>query len=89
MTECVFIHHVISAVFDFTISVFRLFSVTCKLQFEEALSEPDPKEGLRKLIDPRLGEDYPIDSVLKVRIYKQLEAPNQLMTDKERLLLLN
>ncbi|XP_020088829.1 lysM domain receptor-like kinase 3 isoform X1 [Ananas comosus] len=34
--------------------------------FEEALSEPDPKEGLRKLIDPRLGEDYPIDSVLKM-----------------------
>lgn len=38
-----------------------------KLQFEEALSRPDPKEGLHKLIDPRLGEDYPMDSVLKVR----------------------
>jgi hypothetical protein len=37
-----------------------------KLQFEEALSRPDPKEGLEGLIDPRLGEDYPMDSILKV-----------------------
>ncbi|GJN04086.1 hypothetical protein PR202_ga21603 [Eleusine coracana subsp. coracana] len=34
--------------------------------FEEALSKPDPKEGLQKLIDPRLGEDYPMDSILKM-----------------------
>uniref|UniRef100_A0A0D9XA90 non-specific serine/threonine protein kinase n=1 Tax=Leersia perrieri TaxID=77586 RepID=A0A0D9XA90_9ORYZ len=34
--------------------------------FEEALNVPDPKEGLRTLIDPKLGEDYPIDSVLKM-----------------------
>ncbi|CAL9753421.1 unnamed protein product [Musa acuminata subsp. burmannicoides] len=32
--------------------------------FEEALSKPDVKEELRKLIDPRLGQDYPIDSVI-------------------------
>ncbi|CAL9178511.1 unnamed protein product [Musa hybrid cultivar] len=32
--------------------------------FEEALSKPDLKEELRKLIDPRLGQDYPIDSVI-------------------------
>lgn len=38
-----------------------------KLQFEEALNSPDPKEGLRTLIDPKLGEDYPIDSILKVK----------------------
>jgi len=38
-----------------------------KLQFEEALSTPDPKESLQRLIDPALGEDYPIDSILKVR----------------------
>jgi chitin elicitor receptor kinase 1 len=37
------------------------------VQFEEALNTPDPKEGLQRLIDPALGEDYPIDSVLKVR----------------------
>lgn len=36
------------------------------LQFEEALNKSDPCEGLRKLVDPRLGENYPIDSVLKV-----------------------
>ncbi|KAG1330976.1 putative Chitin elicitor receptor kinase 1 [Cocos nucifera] len=34
--------------------------------FEGALNQPDPKEDLRKLIDPRLGESYPIDSVLKM-----------------------
>jgi chitin elicitor receptor kinase 1 len=27
---------------------------------------PDPKEALQELIDPRLADDYPIDSVLKV-----------------------
>jgi len=39
----------------------------CKVQFEEALNTPNPKEGLERLIDPALGEDYPIDSILKVR----------------------
>ncbi|WVZ65510.1 hypothetical protein U9M48_014860 [Paspalum notatum var. saurae] len=34
--------------------------------FEDTLSMPDPKEALQKLIDPRLGGDYPIDSVLKI-----------------------
>nr|XP_004491136.1 lysM domain receptor-like kinase 3 [Cicer arietinum] len=34
--------------------------------FEEALNKSDPCEGLRKLVDPRLGENYPIDSVLKM-----------------------
>ncbi|XP_038985860.1 chitin elicitor receptor kinase 1-like isoform X2 [Phoenix dactylifera] len=34
--------------------------------FEDALDQPDPKEDLRKLIDPKLGESYPIDSVLKM-----------------------
>jgi len=27
---------------------------------------PNPKEALQELIDPRLGGDYPIDSVVKV-----------------------
>jgi len=36
------------------------------LQFDEALNQIDPLESLRKLVDPRLREDYPIDSVLKV-----------------------
>nr|URY50821.1 lysin-motif receptor-like kinase LYK2 [Medicago truncatula f. tricycla] len=34
--------------------------------FEEALNQTDPLESLHKLVDPRLREDYPIDSVLKM-----------------------
>nr|BAK00795.1 predicted protein [Hordeum vulgare subsp. vulgare] len=34
--------------------------------FEEALSAPDPKEGIRRLMDPKLGDDYPIDAILKM-----------------------
>ncbi|KAK1405447.1 Chitin elicitor receptor kinase 1 [Heracleum sosnowskyi] len=34
--------------------------------FEEAFNEPDPVEGLSKLVDPRLGDDHPIDSVRKL-----------------------
>ncbi|KAK4279213.1 hypothetical protein QN277_016948 [Acacia crassicarpa] len=34
--------------------------------FEGVLNQPKPTEDLRKLVDPRLGDDYPIDSVFKV-----------------------
>ncbi|KAK1431130.1 hypothetical protein QVD17_14390 [Tagetes erecta] len=34
--------------------------------FEEVLSQPDPKDDLVKMIDPRLGENYPLDSVRKM-----------------------
>ncbi|KAF8780857.1 hypothetical protein HU200_000807 [Digitaria exilis] len=34
--------------------------------FEDTLSRRDPKEALQELIDPRLGGDYPIESVLKI-----------------------
>ncbi|KAF7815374.1 lysM domain receptor-like kinase 3 [Senna tora] len=34
--------------------------------FEKAFEQPDPKEDLKKLIDPRLGDDYSIDSVHKM-----------------------
>lgn len=37
------------------------------MQFEDVLEKPDPKEDLLKLIDPRLGDDYPFDSVHKVK----------------------
>lgn len=37
------------------------------LQFEDALDEADAREELPKLVDPRLGDNYPIDSVEKVR----------------------
>lgn len=35
-------------------------------QFDEVFDEQDPTEGLKKLVDPRLGDNYPIDSVSKV-----------------------
>nr|CDH30698.1 putative LysM domain containing receptor kinase [Cercis chinensis] len=34
--------------------------------FDEVLNQPDPTEDLRKVVDPRLGDNYPIDSVLKM-----------------------
>ncbi|PHT43082.1 Chitin elicitor receptor kinase 1 [Capsicum baccatum] len=34
--------------------------------FEEVLNQPYPDEDLPKLVDPRLGDDYPLDSVRKM-----------------------
>ncbi|KAK1295310.1 Chitin elicitor receptor kinase 1 [Acorus calamus] len=34
--------------------------------FEGVVDQPDPREDLRKLVDPRLGDNYPIDSVQKI-----------------------
>lgn len=34
--------------------------------FEAALSQSDPTEDLRKLADPRLGKEYPIESIHKM-----------------------
>ena len=39
-----------------------------ELQFEEVLSQPDPKDDLIKIIDPRMGDNYPLDSVRKVNL---------------------
>ncbi|KAJ6807386.1 lysM domain receptor-like kinase 3 [Iris pallida] len=36
--------------------------------FEGALNQTDPKESVRKLVDPRLGENFPIDSVHKLAL---------------------
>lgn len=36
-------------------------------QFEEALNQSEPEDDLRKLVDPRLGDGYPLDSVSKVQ----------------------
>ena len=36
------------------------------MQFRNVLSRPDAGEYLHKLVDPRLGDDYPFDSVCKV-----------------------
>lgn len=38
----------------------------CILQFEDVLNQPDPREDLSKLVDFRLGENYPLDAVRKV-----------------------
>lgn len=34
--------------------------------FEDPLKNPDQKEDLRKVVDPRLGDEYPFDSVYKM-----------------------
>ncbi|XP_075664364.1 lysM domain receptor-like kinase 3 [Castanea sativa] len=34
--------------------------------FKHVLSQPDPREYLHKLVDPRLGDKYPFDSVYKL-----------------------
>lgn len=49
------------------------------LQFEDALNEADPKEGICKLVDPKLGDDYPLDSVWNVR--KEYVSRPQLVWD--------
>ncbi|XP_026391543.1 chitin elicitor receptor kinase 1-like isoform X1 [Papaver somniferum] len=36
------------------------------IQFEEVLNQPGSDEDLCKLVDPRLGDDYPSDSVRKL-----------------------
>ncbi|KAM5580577.1 chitin elicitor receptor kinase 1 [Rosa sericea] len=34
--------------------------------FEEVLNQPDPREELQKVVDPRLGDNYPLESVCKM-----------------------
>ncbi|XP_056177558.1 chitin elicitor receptor kinase 1 [Syzygium oleosum] len=34
--------------------------------FEEVLNQPNPREDLHKLVDPRLGDNYPLDSAQKM-----------------------
>ncbi|PIA50549.1 hypothetical protein AQUCO_01200018v1 [Aquilegia coerulea] len=34
--------------------------------FEDVLSNPDPREDFNKVVDPRLGDNYPFDSVRKM-----------------------
>ncbi|XP_019267782.1 PREDICTED: lysM domain receptor-like kinase 3 [Nicotiana attenuata] len=34
--------------------------------FEDVLNQNGAREGLRKVVDPKLGDDYPLDSVWKV-----------------------
>ncbi|KAF6173237.1 hypothetical protein GIB67_026932 [Kingdonia uniflora] len=34
--------------------------------FEDILNQPDPNEDLKSVVDPRLGDSYPLDSVRKM-----------------------
>ncbi|KAM7264907.1 hypothetical protein ACFE04_002590 [Oxalis oulophora] len=34
--------------------------------FEDVLSRPDPRKDLKKYVDPRLREDYPLDAIFKM-----------------------
>ncbi|CAN1232587.1 LysM domain receptor-like kinase 3 [Linum perenne] len=34
--------------------------------FEDVLDQPDPQEDIRKLVDPRLADNYPLDAVRKM-----------------------
>ncbi|KAJ0804534.1 putative non-specific serine/threonine protein kinase [Helianthus annuus] len=43
----------------------RRASLRC-VQFDEVLSRADPKDDLVQLVDPRLGDKYPLDSVYKM-----------------------
>ncbi|CAI0550926.1 unnamed protein product [Linum tenue] len=42
------------------------FGLTKLTEFEDVLDHPDPEEDIRKLVDPRLGDNYPLDSVRKM-----------------------
>ncbi|GMI93292.1 chitin elicitor receptor kinase 1, LysM-containing receptor-like kinase 1 [Hibiscus trionum] len=47
--------------------------------FEGVLNQPDPREDLRKLVDPRLGNDYSFDAICKMARLAQsctLENPH-------------
>lgn len=45
----------------------KLLYVFVVMQFEDVFNtQPDSKENLSKIVDPRLGNDYSIDSVYKV-----------------------
>ncbi|KAJ8554535.1 hypothetical protein K7X08_025213 [Anisodus acutangulus] len=44
----------------------RNSSIDTTFEFEEVLNHPDSDEDLCKLVDPRLGDDYPLDSVPKM-----------------------
>nr|XP_017225734.1 PREDICTED: lysM domain receptor-like kinase 3 isoform X3 [Daucus carota subsp. sativus] len=53
--------------------------------FEEVMNQPNPSTDLQKLIDPRLGEDYPIDSVCKVaQLAKACTLPNHVLRPSMR-----
>ncbi|KAF7146099.1 hypothetical protein RHSIM_Rhsim04G0048200 [Rhododendron simsii] len=53
--------------------------------FEEVLNQPDSREKLCKLVDPRLGDSYPIDSVRKLaQLAKACTQENPLLRPSMR-----
>ncbi|KAG5551713.1 hypothetical protein RHGRI_009956 [Rhododendron griersonianum] len=53
--------------------------------FEDVLNQPDPREELCKLVDPRLGDGYPIDSVRKLaQLAKACTQENPLLRPSMR-----
>ncbi|KAI8558263.1 hypothetical protein RHMOL_Rhmol04G0077100 [Rhododendron molle] len=53
--------------------------------FEDVLNQPDPREELRKLVDPRLGDSYPIDLVRKLaQLAKACTQENPLLRPSMR-----
>ncbi|KAK1271378.1 Chitin elicitor receptor kinase 1 [Acorus gramineus] len=53
--------------------------------FEGVLNQPDPWEDLRKLFDPWLGDNYPIDSVQKMaQLAKACTQENHLLRPSMR-----
>ncbi|KAG5551720.1 hypothetical protein RHGRI_009959 [Rhododendron griersonianum] len=53
--------------------------------FEDVLNQPNPREKLCKLVDPRLGDSYPIDSVRKLaQLAKACTQENPLLRPSMR-----
>ncbi|GJR14448.1 F-box domain containing protein [Tanacetum coccineum] len=54
--------------------------------FDEVLSQPDPNDDLIKIIDPRMGDNYPLDSVRKVGLsLKKLPNENPQIASKHEI----
>lgn len=49
------------------------------MQFKYVLSQPDPGEYLHRHVDPRLGDDYPFDSVRKVISHSEVTINMQII----------
>ncbi|KAL8156822.1 hypothetical protein AgCh_001799 [Apium graveolens] len=53
--------------------------------FEEVMNQPNPSTDLQKLVDPRLGENYPMDSVCEIaQLAKACTLQNHLLRPSMR-----
>ncbi|KAL8120585.1 hypothetical protein AgCh_017672 [Apium graveolens] len=60
-TNPTYIHHDIK-------SANILLDKNLRAKFEEVMNQPNPNTDLQKLVDPTLGENYPIDSVCELTV---------------------